>query len=171
MTSGVIADSIVNLCGAIGLTVAMVTLHRRDARNPLTRRLLPALGVIATLFFVRGAAWWSGNALLDRISLIPAALIPFGALIVTEGILRRHAPRQVKIVIVLGGIGLSGGRGGIRNVIVGTLLIGILLNGMTIMNIQYTLQNVIRSSILLAAIVLDSIINPRDEQTSQQGDI
>ena len=62
-------------------------------------------------------------------------------------------------------------RGGIRNVIVGTLLIGILLNGMTIMNIQYTLQNVIRSVILLAAIVLDSIINPRDEQTAQQGDI
>lgn len=107
MTSGVIADSIVNLCGAIGLTVAMMTLHRRDARSPLTRRLLLALGVIATLFFVRGAAWWSGNALLDRISLIPAALIPLGALIVTEGILRRHAPRQVKIVIVLGGIGLG----------------------------------------------------------------
>jgi hypothetical protein len=107
MTSGVIADSIVNLCGAIGLTVAMMTLHRRDARSPLTRRLLLALGVIATLFFVRGAAWWSGNALLDRISLIPTALIPFGALIVTEGILRRHAPRQVKIVIVLGGIGLG----------------------------------------------------------------
>jgi hypothetical protein len=107
MTSGVIADSIVNLCGAIGLTVAMMTLHRRDARSPLTRRLLLALGVIATLFFVRGAAWWSGNALLDRISLIPAALIPLGALIVTEGVLRRHAPRQVKIVIVLGGIGLG----------------------------------------------------------------
>jgi ribose transport system permease protein len=78
---------------------------------------------------------------------------------------------DVILVVVLGGMGLSGGRGGIRNVIVGTLLIGILLNGMTIMNIQYTLQNVIRSSILLAAIVLDSIINPRDEQTSQQGDI
>ena len=107
MTSGVIADSIVNLCGAIGLTVAMVTLHRRDARSPLTRRLLLALGVIAILFFVRGAAWWSGDASLDRISLIPAALIPLGALIVTEGILRRHAPRQVKIVIVLGGIGLG----------------------------------------------------------------
>ena len=78
---------------------------------------------------------------------------------------------DVILVVVLGGIGLSGGRGGIRNVIVGTLLIGILLNGMTIMNIQYTLQNVIRSVILLAAIVLDSMINPRDEQTAQQGDI
>ena len=78
---------------------------------------------------------------------------------------------DVILVVVLGGIGLSGGRGGIRNVIVGTLLIGILLNGMTIMNIEYTLQNVIRSLILLLAIVLDSVINPRDEQTGQQGDI
>ena len=78
---------------------------------------------------------------------------------------------DVILVVVIGGIGLSGGRGGIRNVIVGTLLIGILLNGMTIMNIQYTLQNVIRSLILLGAIVLDSIVNPRDEQTAQQGDI
>ena len=78
---------------------------------------------------------------------------------------------DIILVVVLGGIGLSGGRGGIRNVIVGTLLIGILINGMTIMNIQYTVQNVIKSVILLAAIVADTIINPRDEQTSQQGDI
>ncbi len=78
---------------------------------------------------------------------------------------------DVILVVVLGGIGLSGGRGGIRNVIVGTVLIGILLNGMTIMDIQYTMQNVIRSLILLIAIVLDSIVNPRDEQTAQQGDI
>ena len=78
---------------------------------------------------------------------------------------------DVILVAVLGGISLSGGRGGIRNVLVGTLLIGILLNGMTILNIEYTLQNVIRSLILLAAIVLDSLINPRDEQTDQQGDI
>jgi ribose transport system permease protein len=78
---------------------------------------------------------------------------------------------DVILVVVLGGVGLSGGRGGIRNVIVGTLLIGILLNGMTIMNIQYTLQNVIRGLILLVAIVIDSIVNPRDEQTAQQGDI
>jgi ribose transport system permease protein len=78
---------------------------------------------------------------------------------------------DVILVVVLGGIGLSGGHGSIRNVLVGTLLIGILLNGMTIMNIEYTLQNVIRSVILLTAIVLDSLINPRDEQTDQQGDI
>jgi ribose transport system permease protein len=78
---------------------------------------------------------------------------------------------DVILVVVLGGIGLSGGRGGIRNVIVGTLLIGVFLNGMTIMDIQYTLQNIIKGVILLTAIVIDTILNPRDEQTAQQGDI
>ena len=58
-----------------------------------------------------------------------------------------------------------------RNVIVGALLIGVLVNGMTIMDIHYTIQNVIKSLILLFAIVADSIINPREEQTGQQGDI
>lgn len=78
---------------------------------------------------------------------------------------------DVILVVVLGGIGLSGGKGGIRNIIVGTLLIGVMLNGMTIMDIQYTVQNVIKGMILLAAIVIDTILNPRDEQTAQQGDI
>jgi ribose transport system permease protein len=78
---------------------------------------------------------------------------------------------DVILVVVLGGVGLSGGRGNVRNVIVGTLLIGVLMNGMTIMDIQYTVQNVIKSLILLLAIVIDSIVNPRDEQTGQQGDI
>lgn len=78
---------------------------------------------------------------------------------------------DVILVVVLGGIGLAGGRGGVRNVLVGTLLIGILLNGMTIMNVAYELQNLIKGLILLVAIIVDSVINPRDEQTSQQGDI
>lgn len=78
---------------------------------------------------------------------------------------------DVILVVVLGGIGLSGGRGGVRNVLVGTLLIGILLNGMTIMNVAYELQNLIKGVILLIAITVDAVLNPRDEQTSQQGDI
>lgn len=78
---------------------------------------------------------------------------------------------DVILVVVLGGIGLGGGKGGIRNVVVGTLLIGILLNGMTIMNIPFLMQNIIKGIILLAAIVADTLLNPRDEQTSQQGDI
>lgn len=78
---------------------------------------------------------------------------------------------DIILVVVIGGVGLAGGKGKVRNVIVGTLMIGILLNGMTILNTPYTIQNIIKSVILLIAIVVDSVMNPRDEQTSQQGDI
>jgi ribose transport system permease protein len=78
---------------------------------------------------------------------------------------------DVILVVVIGGIGLSGGKGGMRNVIVGALLIGIMQNAMTILDYSNIEQNLIKSVILLAAIVVDSLLNPRDEQTAQQGDI
>jgi ribose transport system permease protein len=78
---------------------------------------------------------------------------------------------DVILVVVLGGIGLSGGRGGAMSAVVGTLLIGTLLNGMTIMDVSYSAQNLIKGLILLIAIAVDSFINPRNEQTAQQGDI
>jgi len=78
---------------------------------------------------------------------------------------------DIILVAVIGGIGLSGGRGGVRNVLVGAALIGILLNAMTIVDIPTLYQNLIKSGILLAAIIIDGVVNPRDEQTAQQGDI
>ena len=48
---------------------------------------------------MRGVAWWTGSVWLDCLSMIPAAMVPLGALIVTEGMLRRHAPRVVKIAV------------------------------------------------------------------------
>jgi ribose transport system permease protein len=78
---------------------------------------------------------------------------------------------DVILVVVLGGIGLSGGRGGVVNVIIGTLLIGTMLNGMTIMDISYSGQNLIKGVVLLIAVITDSFLNPRNEETAQQGDI
>nr|WP_256665739.1 MULTISPECIES: ABC transporter permease [unclassified Pseudomonas] len=78
---------------------------------------------------------------------------------------------DIVLVAVIGGVGLSGGRGGVRNVLVGAALIGVLLNAMTILDVPLLYQNLIKSSILLAAIIIDGLLNPRDEQTSQQGDI
>jgi len=78
---------------------------------------------------------------------------------------------DVILVVVLGGIALQGGRGGVVNVLVGTLLIGTLLNGMTIMDMSYSAQNVVKGVVLLVAILVDSFLNPRNEETAQQGDI
>jgi ribose transport system permease protein len=46
-----------------------------------------------------------------------------------------------------------------------------MLNVMTIIDISLLYQNLIKSTILLFAIIVDGLINPRDEQTAQQGDI
>ncbi|MDX2483950.1 MAG: ABC transporter permease [Pseudodonghicola sp.] len=108
-----------------------------------------------------------------------SALIAYGAGILLTGLVSGINTRlynstliyDVLLVVVLGGISLSGGQGGVRNVLVGTVLVGILINGMTIMNFSYTSQNLIKSVILLAALAFDAVINPRDEQTSQSGDI
>src|SRR5260370_660200 len=78
---------------------------------------------------------------------------------------------DVILVVVLGGIGLSGGRGGVLNVVIGTLLIGTMLNGMTIMDVSYSAQNLIKGVVLLVAVIADSFLNPRNEETAQQGDI
>lgn len=78
---------------------------------------------------------------------------------------------DIILVVVIGGIGLSGGKGSMRNVIIGALLIGIMLNVMTILDIPNIYQNLIKSTILLIAIIIDGLMNPRDEQTAQQGDI
>jgi ribose transport system permease protein len=108
-----------------------------------------------------------------------SALIAFSAGILTASSLHSINVRVVNsnllydviLVVVIGGVGLNGGKGGMRNVIVGALLIGIMQNAMTILDISNIYQNLIKSIILLAAIVVDSLLNPRDEQTAQQGDI
>jgi len=78
---------------------------------------------------------------------------------------------DVILVVVLGGVSLSGGVGGLGGVVAATILIGILVNGMTIMDLSSQIQNLIKGVVLLAAIVTDSVLHPRDEQTSRQGDI
>jgi ribose transport system permease protein len=110
---------------------------------------------------------------------VVSALIAFTAGLLTAASLLSINTRVVNstllydivLVVVIGGIGLSGGKGGMRNVIVGALLIGIMLNAMTIIDIPNIYQNLIKSLILLVAIIIDSLVNPRDEQTAQQGDI
>ncbi|MDN5863041.1 MAG: ABC transporter permease [Salinisphaera sp.] len=77
---------------------------------------------------------------------------------------------NVILVAVLGGVSLVGGRGGVLSVIAGALLIGVVLNGMTRMNLSSDVQDIVRGLVLLAAIVLDNRLHPRDEETARQGE-
>lgn len=77
---------------------------------------------------------------------------------------------NVILVAVLGGVSLVGGRGSVLSVIAGCLLIGVMLDGMTLFNLGNDTQNIFRGLVLLAAIVGDNLLHPRDEETARHGD-
>ncbi len=58
---------------------------------------------------------------------------------------------------VLGGVSITGGVGNTSGVITGVLIIGILNNGLQLMSVDSTIQNIIKGIILLLAVSLDSI--------------
>ena len=121
---------------------------------------VPVRPILVMIFILAGTvAYFAGLLTAGAISSINTRMVA-GAMIY-----------DVLLVVVVGGIGLSGGKGGMHNVILGTLLIGTLLNGMVIMDISFIVQNLIKGIILLLAIMTDTLLNPRDEQTTQQGDI
>lgn len=78
---------------------------------------------------------------------------------------------DVILVVVLGGIPLRGGRGRLRNVVVGVALIAILRNGMTLMDFTAQAQDMLKGLVLLTAIITDNYLNPRDAETDVTGDL
>ena len=78
---------------------------------------------------------------------------------------------EVILVVVLGGIPLRGGRGGMRNILVGAALIAVLRNGMTLVDLTTQTQDVLKGLVLVLAIVTDNYFNPRDTETDTVGDL
>ncbi len=61
--------------------------------------------------------------------------------------------------VVLGGVSVNGGLGSISGVIAGTLIIGILTNGMVLMNVSTYMQMVVKGIVLILAVGFDSLQN------------
>lgn len=58
---------------------------------------------------------------------------------------------------VLGGISVAGGQGRITGVIYGVLIIGVLTNGMILMNVNEYWQWVVKGAVLLGAVAIDRL--------------
>lgn len=57
--------------------------------------------------------------------------------------------------IVIGGTSLSGGQGSIKGTVLGAILIGVLNNGLVLLNVSPFWQQVVKGVVILLAVVLD----------------
>jgi ribose transport system permease protein len=59
--------------------------------------------------------------------------------------------------VVLGGTSLAGGRGRIFGTLVGAVIIGVLSNGLILLDVPFFYQLVIKGVVIIIAIALDSL--------------
>ncbi len=57
--------------------------------------------------------------------------------------------------VVIGGTSLSGGRGSVLGTVLGALIIGVLNNGLVLLNVSPFWQQVIKGMVILAAVIID----------------
>jgi len=65
---------------------------------------------------------------------------------------------QIITAVVLGGVSIKGGEGRIAFVIIGVFIMGVLANGMIMMNISFFYQLVVRGCVLLLAVSYDRLM-------------
>jgi hypothetical protein len=103
-TATFLADAWVSLCAALG--AATVLLHLKDLvqRPEIARRFKFCLWVLVVLMLARIGHWGGWGWLFSAITSICAALIPLTALVLSEGLVRRHAPSMLKKICGLGAV-------------------------------------------------------------------
>lgn len=146
---------------------------------------LPIQGVILVLIFGVAAFWLrfrptgrslyaiGGNEEVARLSGIPIRRIKLavytiaGLLAAVAGLLvtsRLDSAQptaggsdllNVIAVVVIGGASLAGGSGSLLGTFVGLLIIGVLNNGMSLLNVSPNLQPVVLGAVIVAAVMTD----------------
>jgi ribose transport system permease protein len=82
-------------------------------------------------------------------------------------IVGQDTPLQAIAAIVLGGTSLYGGRGGILSTVIGIAIIGVLSNGLNLLNVSPAYQWAIKGSVLILVAGLDSARRHSELRTAQ----
>ncbi len=64
--------------------------------------------------------------------------------------------------VVIGGTSLSGGKGSIWGTVMGAIIIGVLNNGLVLLNVSPFWQQVVKGGVILLAVIIDKIGEKRD---------
>jgi putative xylitol transport system permease protein len=98
--------------------------------------------------------------------LISALLASIAGMMIACRVLSLNPPYgygfefDVLTAVMLGGMGLLGGRGSIVGTVAGVLILGVIGNGMNLSGMPYELQLAVKGGLLIAAIALDERFRP-----------
>ncbi len=59
--------------------------------------------------------------------------------------------------VIIGGTSLMGGSGSVRGTLIGIIFLGVLVNGMTLLNISEYWQHVVRGLLILTAVLINRL--------------
>jgi ribose transport system permease protein len=65
--------------------------------------------------------------------------------------------------VVVGGTSLFGGRGGVVGTFLGALIIGVLNNGMNLLDVSAFYQQIVKGGVILGALLIDRLVSARKE--------
>lgn len=142
------------------------------------------IAFLATNFVMKyttfGAAVYAvgGNDEAARLSGINVALVRYlifaitGALAALSGILLSSrimsgtptVAQQWELdaitAVIIGGASFAGGVGTVRGTLVGVFFIGVIVNGMTMLNVDVYFQYIVRGALILAAVLINKLREP-----------
>jgi hypothetical protein len=107
MTPELVADSFVTLAGVLGLLLLGGLLRSDNPPAPASRAFGFAILVLLAVMLSRLVGWLGGWAWLGVVTYLAATLVPLAVLVITEALLRRHAPLGLKLFVVGGAVLLA----------------------------------------------------------------
>jgi ribose transport system permease protein len=115
------------------------------------RAAVPVKGVLISVYVISGLA--AGIGALITAGRLDGGSPTFGELAELDAI----------AAVVIGGASFLGGRGTVGNALVGALMIGVIRNGMNLLNVDAFLQPIVIGVVIVLAVELD-VVRGRFEQ-------
>lgn len=107
---------------------------------------IPVKATVATLYVLTGlAVGIAGLLQIARLNSAPSGTLGSGFEV------------TILTAVLLGGIPFNGGKGSIWRVLVGVWLIGVLKNGLTLLNVGTELSGIITGTVLILAAALEAV--------------
>lgn len=148
-----IPNTVLILLGLVGLAILVM-------RYTVFGRSLYAVGsnpIAARLVGVRSTRTVLAAFVLSGLSVAVSGLILDSQLSAASPTAATGLELTVVTAIVLGGASLGGGRGTIQGTLVGLLIIGVLNNGLTLLNVSSFYQQVASGALLIVAVGFDQL--------------